>query len=168
MLLLSWCGSGSSCWQKLISCPFKCGLELFVCPVQSFLPPPLFSLGGPAVCRQPGERDQKIHQSWKKNEGDYFWPGSVPWSHLPSRPVKDWTSPAERVVVSLKWDGGGGKALGYDSALENQPIFTSCRLNKELQGWLLSQGLFYVVLAHVIQRSSSITFIFQALNSLSK
>lgn len=43
-------------------------------------------------------------------------------------------------MVSLKRDGGGGKALGYDSARENQPIFTGGRLNKELQGWLLGQG----------------------------
>lgn len=83
---------------------------------------------------------KKFIRAEKKTEGDYFWPGSVPWSHLPSRPVKDWTSPAERVVVSLKRDGGGGKALGYDSARENQPIFTGGRLNKELQGWLLGQG----------------------------
>lgn len=98
-VFLSWWKRPLLQWQRLSAgklCLCKSWLQLLSLLSCHSRPHSILCLGGPAVYRQPGERGQETQSVLEKmRRGDYFWPGSVPWSSLPSRPANGWSSPAE-------------------------------------------------------------------------
>ena len=141
-VFLSWWKRPWLHWQKLSAGKLslcKCRLKLLRPPVRSF-PPPRHPLLGWSSCLQAAWWGRSRNSSaLKKRRGDYFWPGSVPWSHLPSRPAGGWTSPVEGAMAKQQRDAGEGQGLDHDSAWEKSSVFTDCKLNKEIQGLPLSQ-----------------------------
>lgn len=136
-VFLSWWKRSLLHWQRLSAGKLCLCKELAGAPeppVLSF-PPPQHPLLGWSSCLQAAwwERSRNSSVLEKVRRGNYFWPGSVLWSSLPSRPASGWSSPAEGAVVKQK------SQLQSQFAWEKQSIFTDCRLNKELQGWLLGQ-----------------------------